>query len=262
MKNLRIHGKNPFRVALIHGGPGARGEMKPVAENLSRKQGILEPLQTATSIDGQIGELKSVFSRNADLPVTLVGFSWGAWLSFLFAAEYPRLVRKIMLTGCGGLEESDGIVTIQTRMSRLDEENREKVICFQEILKDPDATDKQNALIQLGEIFSKTDAFDPFPVVEEGVDVDVAVFENVWTEAEDFRKSGKLIDTVKKIKCPVVAIHGDYDPHPGKRVEKTLSQLVSDFRFISLKDCGHKPWIEQRAREDFYQILEEELSVI
>jgi len=31
MKNLRKYGKAPFSIAAIHGGPGAPGEMAPVA---------------------------------------------------------------------------------------------------------------------------------------------------------------------------------------------------------------------------------------
>jgi hypothetical protein len=39
MKNLRIYGKAPFNVAVIHGGPGAVGEMAPVARELSIRPG-------------------------------------------------------------------------------------------------------------------------------------------------------------------------------------------------------------------------------
>ena len=32
------------------------------------------------------------------------------------------------------------------------------------------------------------------------------------------------------------------------------------FCFITLKNCGHKPWIEREAKQRFYEILEEELE--
>lgn len=54
MKNLRIYGNAPFTVAVIHGGPGALGEMAPVAKELSHVWGTLEPLHTAKTIEGQI----------------------------------------------------------------------------------------------------------------------------------------------------------------------------------------------------------------
>lgn len=55
MKNLRTYGKAPLTSAVIHGGPGAAGEMAPVAR------------ETATSLEGQIDELKMVLEENGDL---------------------------------------------------------------------------------------------------------------------------------------------------------------------------------------------------
>ena len=38
--NLRMYGNKPYVVAVIHGGPGALGEMAPVARELSLNTGI------------------------------------------------------------------------------------------------------------------------------------------------------------------------------------------------------------------------------
>ncbi len=74
------------------------------------------------------------------------------------------------------------------------------------------------------------------------------------------RQTGKLLDIVAKIRCPVVAIHGDYDPHPAEGVRGPLSSILKDFRLILLEKCGHKPWIEREAKETFYEILNKELA--
>ena len=58
----------------------------------------------------------------------------------------------------------------------------------------------------------------------------------------------------------MVAIHGDTDPHPADGVQIPLEAVLKDFQFILLKNCGHKPWIERRAREEFFRILDKELS--
>lgn len=52
--NPRRYGKEPFKVVVVHGGPGAAGEMKTMAEELSKTFGVVEPLQTANSIKGQV----------------------------------------------------------------------------------------------------------------------------------------------------------------------------------------------------------------
>ena len=72
------------------------------------------------------------------------------------------------------------------------------------------------------------------------------------------RKSGQLLEEGRKIICPVVAIHGDYDPHPATGVKEPLEKVIKDFRFILLKNCGHHPWYEKEARDNFYQILQQE----
>src|SRR5919198_1314938 len=105
MQNVRTYGTAPFTVAVIHGGPGACGEMAPVARELASDRGILEPLQTATSLEGQVEELRRVLENHGDIPVILIGFSWGAWLSFIVAAHYPALVKKLLLVGSGSFEE-------------------------------------------------------------------------------------------------------------------------------------------------------------
>ncbi|MGA9175337.1 MAG: alpha/beta hydrolase, partial [Thermoactinomyces sp.] len=163
MKNLRLYGNGPFTVAVIHGGPGAPGEMAPVAKELSHVWSTLEPLQTSTTIEGQIQELMTVLSKHGHLPITLVGHSWGAWLSFIFAARFPILVRKLILIGSGPFEEKYASKIMETRLGRLTEEERLKVRTLRKALLDPHTKDKNDILAQFGKIMSKADSFDPLP---------------------------------------------------------------------------------------------------
>ena len=78
MNNYRIWGKSPFAVADIHAGPGAAGEMATVAHEISLSRGVIEPFQTERTVSGQVTELKKVLNDQGDLPVTLIGQSWGA----------------------------------------------------------------------------------------------------------------------------------------------------------------------------------------
>src|SRR5437660_5210180 len=96
-EKFRKYGNPPFRVAVIHGGPGAAGEVAPLARKLGEMRGVLEPIQTAKTLDGQIEELRLVVEQNATKPVVFIGHSWGAWLSTLVAARYPALVAKLIL---------------------------------------------------------------------------------------------------------------------------------------------------------------------
>jgi len=39
-----------------------------------------------------------------------------------------------------------------------------------------------------------------------------------------------------------------------------LAAILNRFRFILLRNCGHKPWIEQKARDEFFRVLKGELE--
>ncbi len=259
MENLRKYGKPPFHTAVIHGGPGAPGEMAPVARELSSARGVLEPLQTATALEGQIEELKDVLQKNGNLPVTLIGWSWGAWLSFIFAAQHSAFVKKLILIGSGPYEEKYALNIMETRLNRLSQEEKVEAFSLIENLDNPAVEDKNTLLTQFGELISKADSYDPLPLQSELLECQYDIYQKVWEQARQLRSSGKLLEFGKKITCPVVAIHGDYDPHPAEGVERPLSRILKDFRFILLHNCGHQPWIERSARDRFYNILKKEL---
>ncbi|KKG10255.1 alpha/beta hydrolase [Methanosarcina sp. 2.H.T.1A.6] len=259
MKNLRKYGKAPFSVAVIHGGPGAPGEMATVARELSAIRGILEPLQTKATLEGQVRELKAVLEDHGDLPITLIGFSWGAMLSFIFTARYPQFIKKLILIGSGPYEEKYAANIMNTRISRLGKEDWENFLFLTETLNDPSAKNRDEALCSFGTLMSKTDAYDPLPHEKELLECSYEAFKGVWGEASELRRSGKLLELGTKIMCPVIAIHGDYDPHPFEGVREPLSGILKDFRFILLEKCGHMPWIERAAKEIFYNLLKKEI---
>jgi pimeloyl-ACP methyl ester carboxylesterase len=262
MENLRMYGKAPFDVAVIHGGPGAAGEMAPVAKELASGRGIIEPIQTAKSLEGQVDELKNMLKEYADFPVVLIGYSWGAWLSFIVTAHHPELVKKLVLVSSGGFKDKCGAGTHERRLERLNEKDRKEFRDLIKVLSDPSAADMDAAFTRLGELVSKADTYEPIESLscESDVKPCAETFRLVWNDAVKLRKSGQLLEYANHIKCPVVAIHGDFDPHPADGVEKPLSETIKDFRFILLKNCGHKPWIEKRAKDKFFDVLNDELA--
>jgi pimeloyl-ACP methyl ester carboxylesterase len=113
---------------------------------------------------------------------------------------------------------------------------------------------------RFGELMSKADLFDPIDIQDGGSDFQPEIYWSVWPEAERLRNGGTLIGFGKEIRCPVVAIHGDYDPHLAEGVREPLQRALKDFKFILLKDCGHYPWVEKRASQKFFEILNGELE--
>lgn len=260
MKNLRIYGTAPYRIAVVHGGPGAPGQMAPVARELSRDHGVLEPLQTAATLDGQVQELHDIIKKHGKAPVVLIGSSWGAMLSYIFAAMYPSLVKKLIMVGSGVFDDGYAAGIQKTRLSRLDAEAKREVYSLVKQLNEDAIEDKNRLLKRLGELFTRADAYDPITLDTEVIEVRFDIHEGVWRDALNLRGSGELLKMGKKIICPVIAIHGDYDPHPAEGVRAPLSKVLKDFRFIMLERCGHLPWIEREAMGRFYELVRGELD--
>jgi pimeloyl-ACP methyl ester carboxylesterase len=257
MKNIKTYGSPPFSIALLHGGPGASGEMKYLAENLSHEFGVLELIQTEKSVDSQIQELHHQLTNSADLPAILVGYSWGAWLGYLFSGRYPELVKKLILISSGAFDEAYNADFMSLRRSRLSPEERAET---QALMAKINAGNRDDELLaRFGELMTIADSYDYMPVANESVHVNMEVYQSVWTEAATLRKTKELLRHGKTITCPVVAIHGDYDPHPAIGVEEPLSKMLDDFKMILLEKCGHTPWKERIAHDKFFEILSKEV---
>jgi len=218
-------------------------------------KGVLEPFQTETTLDGQVQELRSVLVEQGNPPVTLVGFSWGALLSFILAARHPDLVKKLILVSCPPFEAQYAAAITQIRMNRLNSKGRATAQSLLARLAAPDTANKNALLAELGTMLAKVDAYDPANVPEEGFHCQYDLFQGVWDEACELREKQILLQMAKEIKCPVLAIHGDWDPHPVEGVNEPLAKVLPDFRIVVLEKCGHRPWTERTASEEFYKTL-------
>lgn len=259
MIKLRVYAKEPYNIAVIHGGPGAPGGMETLAKELSQKYGVIEPFQSANSIDGQLEELKEILDNNANFPITLIGHSWGAWLSYIFAEKFPHLIKKLILVGSGAYEDEYVSSMNSRRLNRLTKEENLRSAELFKLLNEPSDCDRKDVLREFGELMSKADSYEPICIKGEAIDFQPKVFHNCMKEINELRRNKELLNIGKGIKCPVVAIHGEYDSHPFEGVEKPLAKVINDFKFILLKNCGHSPWNELYAKDKFYEILFQEL---
>jgi pimeloyl-ACP methyl ester carboxylesterase len=251
--NIRYYGKPPYSVTLVHGGPGACGELKPVAEKLSEQFGVMEPMQSGHTIDELVSELHSQITNSTKTKVKLVGYSWGAWLVFIFAGKYPELISKLILVSSGPFEADYAKDIMATRLSRLDSDAKDKVSSLLAKIQNGDMSDE--TLKEFGAILSRADAFDPIDQETPELALDMTMYQSIWPEAERLRRSGELLELGSSIQCPVYVIHGDYDPHPYEGVKKPLEKTVKNCSFVLLDKCGHKPWVEMHAKDKFYYEL-------
>jgi pimeloyl-ACP methyl ester carboxylesterase len=259
MDNLRTYGGKPYDLVLLHGGPGAPGEFEPVARRISISFGILEPLLLSLSIKDQIKELHSIIKENCNQPVVFIGHSWGAWLGFIFVSLYPGSVKKLIMIGAPPFDEKYAVGITETRLSRLTPEEKSWLFQAEEQIKA--APDKKHSIMtRYIDLMIKADSFDLLPADNVEMMFYPAVYYKVWEEASRLRKSGMLIRYANNISCPVVALHGDYDPHPADGVSEPLSNVLKNFRLILLEKCGHYPWKEKYAKDILFKLFYKEIG--
>jgi len=257
--SYRKHGKAPYKIAFLHGGPGGAGDMYSVAKHLASDFGILEPLQCGLSIQQQIDELHSCFKEQSNEALIVVGFSWGAWLATIFAAKYPDLVKKLIFIGAGAFTEDYIQDMTKVRMQRLKPDEQQEVNSI--LLKMNGCRTVDKKLFQkFGCLMSKADAYDFSFTGDSRLDFRPDIFQSVWPEAAELRRSGELLNLIKKINCPLTAIHGLQDPHPWQGVEEPIRELLPEFNMIKIDKCGHSPWKEKYVKEEFYKIMNTELN--
>lgn len=261
MGMLQRHGVAPYGVALLHGGPGAVGSLALVARRMAAWRGVLEPWQSAETVDGTIEETLAALTAWGRPPLTLVGHSWGAWLALLVAAGAPSVVGKVILVGCGPLRAADAADIMARRLARLGQADQQRVHDLWRVLAEAKGPDKGPALARFGALLARADLYCPLESAQaETSSCDERVFTGVWGEASALRQSGELLRRAARVACPVVAVHGRYDPHPWQGVAEPLAACLSSFRLLLLEKCGHTPWLERWAGQEFFRILKEETS--
>ena len=259
--NIRIYGNAPYGVAVLHGGPGAPGYMAPVARELSVRRGILEPLQSKDSVEGQIDELITQLTQHADFPVTLIGASWGALLALLTAVRNQVDIAKLILVGCAVFDAASSAAIEERRRSRMDAQTLRRYDELKCAMTSATSDELQQLAPHWAEIIHEADSFDPVTTDSERIEIQLDINRKVWGEFKTLRDTpGLLHDRLSEINVPVLVIQGDYDPHDISGVQPFLEGCLRDVRFIVLPECGHEPWRERRARDRFYAILNAELA--
>lgn len=262
-ENVNTYGDKPFKLAVLHGGPGAVGYMKPVALELSKNYSVLEPLQSKLTVQQQIDELKDQITKYSNEPLTLLGSSWGAMLALLFTSQNQYMIKKLILVGCGTFTKEDSAIADEVRNKRFTLEQKNKLNELMQVIDALPEKEQNEKMREFAAIFDVSDKYFSIYNNKELENLNWNIFKNVW---EDFVKLRETPNYIKseflKINVPVTLMHGDYDPHPIKEIYSFLKDCIPQTKLYELKKCGHYPWIEKYAKDDFYKIINEELKSV
>lgn len=218
-----------FGVVVVHGGPGAAGSADGLARGLEGEFRVVAPRQRAAdaaplTVARHVADLAGAVSDYfpGERP-GIVGHSWGAMLALAFAAEHPKALSSLVLVGCG----------------TFDLESRAE---FKRLVAERPAGA----------------AYD-VDVLEDDADVvfDARGHKETWDDELRLQAEGRHPAAFSAIEVPVLMLHGDFDPHPGRMIRASLAPHVRRLAYRQIARCGHEPWRERGARDEFFRVLKE-----
>jgi pimeloyl-ACP methyl ester carboxylesterase len=253
----RRYGTAGPTVVLLHGGPGAAGYMAPVARRLAEGFRVIEPFQR----NGDPNAPLTVAQHAADLDAVvgvycsdekpmLVGHSWGAMLALAYAAGHCNAAGPVVLIGCGTFDAA-------SRKQMDDLRNRKmKRHIFQRMQKRIESADDPDDRLKLqGKMMMQVDSYDLMRVEDEVVYYDALGHEQTWRDIMRLQDEGIYPAAFETIHQPVLMLHGREDPHPRTMIRDSLKPYLPQLEYHEWGNCGHYPWLEKAAREDFYNVL-------
>ena len=256
---IRMYGSAGPWVIVLHGGPGAPGYMAPVARALADGFRVLEPFQRTAgaeplTVARHVADLREiVVSRCGGARPALVGHSWGAMLALAFASAHPDLSGPIALVGCGTFDLAARAHYRATVDARIGSEAMAHLTA---------ATDPDERLRLMAEIYPKADQFDALPEEnpsDEGP-FDARGHEETWSDMMRCQAEGLYPAAFSRVRGPVIMLQGAYDPHPGAMIRELLARVMPQVEYKEWERCGHYPWRERACREDFLAVLKAWLS--
>lgn len=261
---VRKYGKTGPAVLVLHGGPGAPGYMAPVARRLAATAPFraLEPLQRGSSpeqpltVARHIADLHEVLQCYCgDERPTLVGHSWGAMLALAYAAEHVDRVKSLALVGCGTFDPVARHQIETTRAQRMSPEVRRRMERLAVDYPDPD-----KRLAMMAHLLLPVDSHELLSTGREVLTCDAQAQQETWDDMIRLQDAGVYPAAFGAIDVPVLMLHGAEDPHPGSMIRESLEPCLPQLKYRELPQCGHYPWLEKAARDEFFDVLREWLG--
>ena len=262
---VRTHTGRAGPVVVVHGGPGAPGSVTGLAAGLAPAFEVWEPFQRRSgevelTVDRHVADLHDVAPHAA----VIVGHSWGAMLGLSYAARYPAEVRALALVGCGTYDAASRAEydrRINARLGTEGNQRKQELRAAIEHADDPAERDRYLGL--MGALNAVAQSVDLLPDDQpEGVTVDAVGHEQTWRDVLRRQATGLEPASFGAIEAPVLMLHGDGDPHPGRMIRDTLLPHVPQLEYLGIPQCGHEPWRERHGREPFFATLRAWLKAV
>lgn len=254
--DYRTYGENGPRVFVLHGGPGAPGYMAPVARGIAAFARVVEPFQRRSGVQPltvrtHILDIYNLITTMCSTePCVIVGHSWGAMLALAYAVDHPASVSRLVLIGCGTFDPASRQRLTESRAERMTPALLERQARLLNRFPEPD-----DRLRAIGSLHQRIDSVRLIPHRDETVAFDARGHEETWGDMLRLQAENRYPAAFASIRAPVLMIHGEDDPHPGRMIHDNLAPHLPQLEYHELTRCGHYPWLEEFARDRFYFVL-------
>jgi pimeloyl-ACP methyl ester carboxylesterase len=255
----QAYGETGPVVIVLHGGPVAVGEAAPIARRLSALFRTIEPYQRGSGIETltvsrHVEDLHQLIqSLQNDSKPSIVGESWGAMLALAYASAYPDTTAALVLVGCGTFDKAS-----RARMNEIIESRKNDQIwegLYSLVVKYPDLSERLQAEHKLTEKIYDYDAQTMDEQMEYVEPFDQRAYVETWRDMLKLQEDGVYPAAFSTIKSPILMLHGAYDPHPGQMIYGSLKAHVPQLEYQEFKNCGHSPWKEKQAADEFFMVM-------
>lgn len=177
---------------------------------------------------------------------TIIGYSWGALLAMLYAAESARnsglpRPRSLCLVDPAPVSRTHR-VAFETEFARR--QAGADVVRLREELaasglreRDPDAYRQRNFELSVAGYFAHPDRANDLTPFR----VNARIQQSVWDSLGEFDLTHD--GTLASIEVPALITHGRQDPIPLASSEAAARAM--DAELVVIEDCGHVPYVEQ-----------------
>ena len=260
----RHYGKSGPPVLVLHGGPAAAGDAAPVAKGISESFHAIEPWQRGSgegplTVARHVADLHELAAElGGDSRVAILGHSWGAMLALCYAAEHPGKAGPIALVGCGTFDQASRRSMQATIEERMDDDLRDRIRRVSASATGP--ADRFVRTYKLSRRLFDYDPVRPYADKEEFEPFDLVAHHETWDDMQRLQHDGTYPSAFAAIESPVLMLHGNYDPHPGKKIRDSLLPYIPQLEYQEYERCGHSPWMEKSAHEAFFADVREWLE--
>jgi pimeloyl-ACP methyl ester carboxylesterase len=176
-------------------------------------------------------------------------------LALAYAAVHPERVTSLALVGCATFDPAARGEIQAIREQRMDAGLRQRIEGLAEEFPDPD-----KRLAMMAHLLLPVDSHELLSTGREVLTCDARAHHETWDDMVRLQDASIYPAAFAKIDAPVLMLHGAADPHPGSMIRSSLKPHLPQLEYRELQRCGHYPWLEKGARDEFFAMLREWLG--